>query len=31
LRRLMLDVRNAMSEILDGRCLEDLIADPALV
>jgi len=31
LRRLMLDVRNAMSEILDGRCLEDLIADPALI
>ncbi len=31
LRRLMLDVRNAMSDILDGRCLEDLIADPALI
>ncbi len=31
LRRLMLDVRNAMSAILDGRCLEDLVADPALV
>lgn len=31
LRRLMLDVRNAMSAILDGRCLEDLVADPALI
>ena len=31
LRRLMLDVRNAMSAILDGRCLEDLVTDPALI
>ncbi|MGZ3304515.1 MAG: RrF2 family transcriptional regulator [Asticcacaulis sp.] len=31
LRRLMLDVRNAMSDILDGRCLEDLVADPVLI
>ncbi len=31
LRRLMLDVRNAMSAILDGRCLQDLVADPALI
>ena len=31
LRRLMLDVRNATSAILDGRCLEDLVADPALI
>lgn len=31
LRRLMLDVRNAMSAILDGRCLQDLVAEPALL
>jgi len=31
LRRLMLDVRNAMSAILDGRCLADLIAAPDLL
>lgn len=31
LRRLMLDVRNAMSAILDGRCLADLVAAPDLL
>ena len=31
LRRLMLDVRNAMSAVLDGRCLADLVAAPDLL
>ena len=31
LRRLMLDVRNALSAVLDGRCLADLIADPDIL
>ena len=31
LRRLMLDVRNAMSAILDGRCLDDLVNSPDLL
>ncbi len=30
LRRLMFDVRNAMSAILDGRCLQDLVDNPGL-
>ena len=30
LRHLMLDVRNSMSAILDGRCLQDLVLSPAL-
>jgi len=29
LRHLMLDVRNAMSDILDGRCLADMVAAKA--
>ncbi len=29
LRHLMLDVRNAMSAILDGRCLQDLVVPKA--
>jgi Rrf2 family protein len=31
LRRLMLDVRNALSAVLDGRCLQDLVGDPDLL
>ena len=31
LRRLMLDVRDALSAVLDGRCLQDLVLNPALV
>lgn len=30
LRHLMLDVRNAMSGVLDKRCLQDLVSDPSL-
>lgn len=30
LRHLMLDVRNAMSGVLDKRCLQDLVTDPSL-
>jgi len=30
LRHLMMDVRNAMSDVLDKRCLQDLVLDPAL-
>lgn len=30
LRHLMLDVRNAMSSVLDKRCLQDLVHNPAL-
>ena len=29
LRRLMLEVRNALSAVLDGRCLQDLVLQPA--
>jgi DNA-binding IscR family transcriptional regulator len=31
LRRLMLDVRNALSAVLDGRCLADLVSEPELL
>lgn len=31
LRRLMLEVRNALSTVLDGRCLADLVAAPDLL